>query len=344
MIKCDICGKEFKNNLGGQLTVHLLNEHNIKYEDYYIKTVLNGVEPKCKCGFCNERPNFYRDKFSSFVIGHDKFDWVEEQYIKKYGFPKCENPECSNVVTKFHRGKPNRFCCFKCQPNNWNQDRVKQTVCNKYGVDNVFQLDNIKEKSKKTSIIKYGVEHPTKSNKIQESKRKTNIKIYGIDYPQKLDITKEKSRQTCLERYGVNNISKTKEFREFSSKLMCKTNANENNNYIIKTYKDTKLYYQSQYEYRFLELCENNDILNLIDNSPTFKYLDSNKWHVPDFMLGSDYIIEIKSSYWLKRQGGTPMINAKKESVESHGYKYILILDENYKEFLNLLVQLKYID
>ena len=54
MIKCTICGKEFKNNLGGQLTVHLLKEHNTSYEDYYIKTILNGIEPKCSCGFCYE--------------------------------------------------------------------------------------------------------------------------------------------------------------------------------------------------------------------------------------------------------------------------------------------------
>jgi hypothetical protein len=138
----------------------------------------------------------------------------------------------------------------------------------------------------------------------------------------------------------VDHYSKTKKFKENASKLMCKTNTNANHNYKIKLYKETKLYYQSQYEFRFLELCEKNNVLNLVNNAQTFHYLkdNANKWHLPDFKFGDNHIIEIKSSYWLTRQGGKPMIDAKKESVEIHGYKYLLILDENYEEFLNLLV------
>ena len=145
MENCKICNKEFKNNLGGQLTLHIEKEHDLLYEDYYIKYYLNGIEPKCSCGYCNERPNFYRGKFKKYAIGHNKFDWIEKKHIEKYGNSKCQNPKCNNIV-KFHRGKPNKYCSAKCEPSTWNQEKVKKTVKEKYDIENVFQLDEIKEK------------------------------------------------------------------------------------------------------------------------------------------------------------------------------------------------------
>ena len=132
---------------------------------------------------------------------------------------------------------------------------------------------------------------------------------------------------------------KTKEFKEQASRNMCKYNENIISNHKIKYYKSTKLYYQSLHEYRFLEYCEKHDILQYLNNSPTFKYLNVGfgKWHLPDFKYKEDVIVEIKSSYWLKRQGGWNKVNAKKESVENAGYLYIFILDENYDNFLNFL-------
>jgi len=59
--------------------------------------------------------------------------------------------------------------------------------------------------------------------------------------------------------------------------------------------------------------------------------------HLPDFKFKDDYIIEIKSSYVMKRQGGEKVIDAKKTSVESTGMKYLLILDNDFSEFDKIL-------
>lgn len=337
MIKCEICGKEFKNNLGGDLTRHLQNFHNILFADYFVLTELNGIEPKCQCGLCDERPKFYRGKFKKFASGHDKYNWQEQKYIELYVQPKCQNPNCENIV-KFHRGKPQKYCSYKCLPNNWNQSKINETVKNKYNVDNVFQLEDVKEKSKETMNIVYGVEHATQSKIIKDKSKQTSLNRYGVEHPQSLQEFKEKKKDTLLKNYGVDHYSKTKEFRELASKTMCRYNENIITNHKIKYYKNTKLYYQSLHEYRFLEYCEKQDILQYLDNSPTFKYLNTNwgKWHLPDFKYKDNYIIEIKSSYWLKRQGGWDKINAKKESVEYRGYEYIYILDENYENFLKI--------
>jgi hypothetical protein len=203
MIKCEICNKEFKNNMGGNLTVHIENEHGLSAADYFIKFYLNGIEPKCQCGYCDERPNFRRGKFSKFAIGHEKHEWYEISYIRKYGQPKCQNPKCDNIV-KFTRGKPNKFCYYTCQPSYWNQNKVNSTVKEKYNVDNVFQLDSVKEKSKITSNIKYGVDYPSQSLYVQNIMKQTNIERYGVDFPQKLVLVKNKQKQILLKKYGVD--------------------------------------------------------------------------------------------------------------------------------------------
>jgi hypothetical protein len=338
MIKCKICEKEFKNNLGGDLTLHIQNVHNISTADYYVLIELKGIEPKCQCELCNERPNFYRGKFKKFAIGHEKYNWQEQKYIELYGHPKCQNPNCSNNVA-FHRGKPQKFCSHKCQSNNWNQRKIKETIKEKYDVDNVFQLDDIKKKSEQTMFNIYGVEHASQSIILKEKSKETSLIKYDVEYPQQSEKFKEKKKQTTMKNHGVDHYSKTKEFRELASKNMCKYNENAIINHKIKYYKDSKLYYQSLHEYRFLEYCEKHDLLQYLNNSPTFKYLNTGfgKWHLPDFKYKDNFIIEIKASYWLKRQGGWNKIKAKKESVENSGYQYIFILDENYNNFLNIL-------
>lgn len=98
MIKCEICNLEFKNNLGGDLTKHIKEIHNVSMEDYYVLTKLDGIEPKCQCGLCDERPNFRRGKFSKYAIGHEKHEWQQKKYIEQHGQPLCQNLNCNNVV------------------------------------------------------------------------------------------------------------------------------------------------------------------------------------------------------------------------------------------------------
>ena len=56
-IKCEICGKEFKyeklSSCKARLTLHLKKEHNIDTEEYIVKYILNGEQPKCLCGCGN---------------------------------------------------------------------------------------------------------------------------------------------------------------------------------------------------------------------------------------------------------------------------------------------------
>lgn len=79
----------------------------------------------------------------------------------------------------------------------------KKIIFNKYGVDNISQIPEIKEKKKNVFLEKYGVDNPNKVPEISEKIKKTNIRKYGVDNPMKSEIHKEKIKKTNFEKYGV---------------------------------------------------------------------------------------------------------------------------------------------
>ena len=90
------------------------------------------------------------------------------------------------------------YCCSKKCANN----KCKQRLQDKYGVDNVFQLEEIKQKSKKTLINKYGAEHPMQSDEIKQKLINTNLEKWGCEYVLSSPIINDKKKNTNLEKYG----------------------------------------------------------------------------------------------------------------------------------------------
>jgi len=184
--KCEICGFYFSYN-SGKFTAHLMNEHNLLLKDYLIKYELNGVTPKCKCGYCDEDAPFFRGRFLERIGKHQKYEWLKEQYINKYGVPKCKT--CGNDV-KWNRGIPNRYCSNKCVPGSWNQEKVKKTVKERYGVDNVsFILDVRKKlsdnmKSKKFDFKKINMKKYKDTNLLYQS----SYEYHFLEYCEKMNI------------------------------------------------------------------------------------------------------------------------------------------------------------
>jgi hypothetical protein len=80
---------------------------------------------------------------------------------------------------------------ISCSNINCSNQKIKDVCQEKWGVDNPFQVDSIKEKIKETLNEKYGVEHPMF-----------------------LEDTKNKIRETCLYKYGETSYTKTKECKE----------------------------------------------------------------------------------------------------------------------------------
>lgn len=126
-------------------------------------------------------------------------------------------------------------------------ENCKQTLLDRYGVDNISKLQSVKEKKsikmkqicketdfleritntmfkrygqcwlatkearellKQYAINTYGVEHHMKSPQHKEERRIKFNEKYGVDNPLQLEEIKEKVRKTCLRLYGVDNIFK----------------------------------------------------------------------------------------------------------------------------------------
>ena len=91
---------------------------------------------------------------------------------------------------------------------------IKKSVKEKYGVDNVFQLESVKQKSKMTKKETYNDENYNN----REKERQTKIDHYGgpsyfsNDYLKNKSINKKK--KTVKEKYDVDNVFQTNEVKE----------------------------------------------------------------------------------------------------------------------------------
>jgi len=103
---------------------------------------------------------------------------------------------------------------YSCSNKNCSNQKIKDVCQYKYGVDNPFQSEDIKRKSKETLIIKYGVNHPMYIDEVKDKIKKTNSIRYGVDNYTKTEECKNKIKKTNIKKYGMDHHSKTKEGKE----------------------------------------------------------------------------------------------------------------------------------
>lgn len=84
----------------------------------------------------------------------------------------------------------------------------KNTNLEKYGVDNQFQSEIVKNQIKNKILEKYGVDNPAKSITIQEKIKNTSIIKYGEHCSLMNENIKNKIKTTLYKRYGVVHPSK----------------------------------------------------------------------------------------------------------------------------------------
>jgi hypothetical protein len=105
----------------------------------------------------------------------------------------------------------------------------KKAVKDKFGVNNVFQLDNIKEKLKKTKLEKYGDENYNNPEKMIETKDEKYgiewrenwyknmsnemMKNFGVLHPLQSDFFLNKLKNTNQKKYGVDWNMQSKDVR-----------------------------------------------------------------------------------------------------------------------------------
>jgi hypothetical protein len=104
----------------------------------------------------------------------------------------------------------------------------KNTVNERYGVNNVFMIPETKKKAsdtkleryndakfrndakiKATNIQKYGTENPLSSDVVKEKVKETNLTKYGVENCFSSAAIRNKAKDTMIEKYGVDNPAKS---------------------------------------------------------------------------------------------------------------------------------------
>lgn len=126
---------------------------------------------------------------------------------------------CSKKAIKNMARKKDKYCnlqflsfCRACS--------IKSSVKNKYGVDNVFQLQDTKEKSEKTCFKKYGAKSYKESNEGKEAFKQYSLNRYGTENPFQAEEVKNKIRETCIKKYGEESPVKTELVRDKQASTM----------------------------------------------------------------------------------------------------------------------------
>jgi len=326
---CEECGCKFKNLNG--LSKHLYFSHNGK-EHYFNKWLRDSTD---KCKVCGNNT-----KFKNLQIGcidtcskECKKELTKMTNLKKYG---VEFPLQHDSV----KLKSKQTCLQKYGKISYSgTDFYKKSILDKYGVENVFQLDRVKKKCKKSYIRNLGVENPSQSEKIKQKKEQTCMKNHGVksglclrdkikkgnlknnnvEFPMQSDSIKCKSRLTCMNKYGVEYIHQHYEIHEKSQKTALK----------IKQFRNTGIWYQGSYELDFLE--NYYDKYPDITRGPRIKYefKGITHYYFPDFYVPSkNLVVECKNSYLAERD--KCVIEEKRKATIIGGFNWVLIVNKDY--------------
>jgi hypothetical protein len=107
---------------------------------------------------------------------HDKkYKEYYDKWIKEKNEGYCKI--CNNVALFKNMDYGYLSGCCRKHIYEWNKIQIKKAVKLKYDVDNVYQLQETKDKTKKTCLRKYGVEYTHQNNEIFQKAFKTGLKI-----------------------------------------------------------------------------------------------------------------------------------------------------------------------
>lgn len=196
---CHLCGHTFTGHIPRNR--HLLNEHNLTFENYILKTVFNDVRPTCKCG-CGKETSF--NKATKEAILNDKWFYHFYPNHSQNNINVKEKSYSTNMIRYGH------ICTLYNE--NIRNDILKNNI-KKYGFENPMKNLNVQNKVKETNIKKYGFEVPTQNIEIWNKVKQTNINKFGCEYTWNNKDIVEKAKQTNLKKYGVENVLSNKDVR-----------------------------------------------------------------------------------------------------------------------------------
>lgn len=137
------------------------------------------------------------------LLEHSK---VMQNFVITGGYcKKCTN---KRKVEKTKATNIQRYGCENVFQNEQIKDKIIQTNLEKYGVPYATQLEITKDKYKQTMMERYGVENSFQAEEVKEKIKETMMEKYNCENPQQCPEIQQKTMQTFQERYGCSNPMK----------------------------------------------------------------------------------------------------------------------------------------
>ena len=276
-----------------------------------------------KCKRCGKRCNFKR-----FSSGYSDYCCRECVYLDENARKKISE-SILNRSAEYKKEIQEKVKYTKLKrygfENYNNREKFKKTCIEKYGVNNVFQNEDIKEKIKNTNLKKYGVENPFQSEEIKEKIKEVNFEKYGTEHPMLCEDIKEKQRNSMFERFNGQWNSQTDEWIDKVHKTKFEKYGNENFNnreqakntciekYGVENYSQTvefsskrrkrikynNLMFDSSWEVEVYMYCKENKIDCVYQPKVSFEYFYDGKKHRyhPDFLINGK-LYEVKGDHF----------------------------------------------
>ena len=134
-----------------------------------------------------------------------------KEYVAKSRSKTC-SPECSRksiMKTKLEKYGSTTYN---------NSKKAKETTLERYGVENISQLQEIKDKKVKTFLEHYGTTHYAKTEERKEKVKQTNLEKFGTEYASQNDEIKNKIKNTMIDRYGSYYTNREKQKKAMMDK------------------------------------------------------------------------------------------------------------------------------
>ena len=158
-------------------------------------------------------PELYKDIMSAGICANKSFSERLFIYFNPHATGLCKVCGRPTKFRNFKSGYP-IYCSSKCSNSDPDKkETCRQTVINRYGVENVSKSSVVKDRICNTFKEKYGVEWVGQSKEVQAKQKATCIEKYGVPTPFQMDDFQEKSIQTCRKKYGTDYATQSQEVK-----------------------------------------------------------------------------------------------------------------------------------
>lgn len=203
---------------------------------------------------------------------------------------------------------------------------AKQTLRERYGVDNPMDINGMAEQRKKQFLEKYGVENPSSNEQVKQKRINTMMTRYGVEH----NFMGWQEKQFA--KYGVYNPAHIPEVAE----KLCFNRFKKRKEYVLSTGEIIHLQGYEPYGFDHLKtLYQESQILYRKKDMPELWYIwkgKTRRYYCDFFIPDSNLIIEIKSPFTLSRD--LDIVKQKILSARTKGYTVLLLVFDQFGDLV----------